>query len=112
MRTDPRYPTNWPAIATNIKKKARWRCQACGVRHGPPPNVLTVDHLNYDKANSLPTNLIALCQRCHLRRQALYPQPKTKEEAIRRLHERHVRETTAPRLFDLPGSSTSPHDLP
>ena len=61
-----KYPENWKAIATRIKTEAGWKCERCGVPHGPCPNVLTVHHLNEDKACCEDWNLSALCQRCHL----------------------------------------------
>jgi hypothetical protein len=61
------YQADWPFIAWAIKCMAGWRCERCGVPHGPTPNVLTVHHLDEDKANMQTWNLAALCQRCHLR---------------------------------------------
>lgn len=65
------YPKNWESIATRIKKKHNYCCERC--RH---PNerksghVLTVHHLDMNKANCKDWNLAALCQRCHLNIQA------------------------------------------
>lgn len=61
-----RYPPEWPAVAWLVKTIAGWRCERCQVPHGPIPNVLTVHHLDEDKANLEHWNLAALCQRCHL----------------------------------------------
>lgn len=79
------YPENWDEIAKAIKTAAGWRCLACGAPHGPSPNMLTVDHLDHNPGNCDPSNLIALCQRCHMRRHNLYPPAQTKDEAIQRL---------------------------
>lgn len=98
------YPPDWDAIARAVKAAAGWRCEACGVPHGPVPCVLTVDHFDHDPSNSDPANLIPLCQVCHLRRQGLYPRPATREEAIRRLAERARIERTQLAL-DLPEPS-------
>lgn len=87
MTTVGRYPPEWPRIAHEIKGKAGWKCEACGAPHGGPPHVLTVDHLDYNKANCRLRNLLALCQRCHLRRQSLYPAVLTKRKTLRRLRE-------------------------
>lgn len=65
------YPPDWLEIAERIKAAAGWRCERC--KH---PNdyesghVLTVHHLDGDKANCADWNLAALCQRCHLAIQA------------------------------------------
>lgn len=60
------YPPDWSEIANHVKEEAGWRCVRCGVPHGPPPNVLTVHHLDGDKSNCAWWNLVALDQRCHL----------------------------------------------
>ena len=67
------YPPNWPEIAQRIKISAGWRCEHCGAPHDPTRGyTLTVHHLDMDKANCDPSNLVALCQRCHLHIQARY----------------------------------------
>lgn len=65
------YPPDWDAIAARIKAQAGNRCERC-----KEPNcrdtwhVLTVHHLDGNKANCEDWNLAALCQRCHLAIQA------------------------------------------
>ena len=62
------YPPNWKAIATRIKDAAGWKCERCGHAHEVETgHVLTVHHLDGDKANCADWNLAALCQRCHLK---------------------------------------------
>lgn len=85
-RNRHRYPDDWPALAKAVKDAADWKCSACGAPHGPPPHVLTVDHLHHDPENR-DAVLIALCQRCHLARQGMRPRPETREEALDRLRE-------------------------
>lgn len=78
------YPKNWKEIADSVKERAGWCCELCGKKHGDLINpkepvkddktresivVLTVHHflgLLHPLANK-PENLIAVCQRCHLR---------------------------------------------
>lgn len=81
------YPADWPEIARQVKDRAAWRCIRCGhpnetptvrahcdefCRHHPDgkQRMLTVHHLNGDKADSRWWNLLALCQVCHLTIQA------------------------------------------
>lgn len=92
-RNKHRYPADWNEIARKVKDAAGWRCEACDAPHGPPPHVLTVDHINHDVENREAV-LAALCQRCHLRRQGLKPRPDTKEEALARLRRRAEEERT------------------
>lgn len=70
-RNRARYGPEWDAIATEVKEQAGWCCEACGVPHGPAPDVLTVDHLDGVPEHMERENLMALCQRCHLARQGL-----------------------------------------
>lgn len=78
------YPAEWPAVSYQTKVAAGWRCVRCGhpsdkpgrlvacdelCRHAPAPikqRMLTVHHLDGDKANLAWWNLAALCQVCHL----------------------------------------------
>ena len=61
------YPPNWPAIATQVKDAAGWRCVRCGHPHDRASgHVLTVHHLNGQKDDCRWWNLVACCQRCHL----------------------------------------------
>ena len=65
------YPENWTEIAWLTKVRAGWKCIRCGHAHSREGwRVLTVHHLDGDKANCVWWNLLALCQRCHLHIQA------------------------------------------
>lgn len=84
------YPPEWPALKDAVREAAGHRCVRC-VRCGHPYRkgehgsgehspcdercthggdsrwrILTVHHLDGDKANCRWWNLAALCQRCHL----------------------------------------------
>lgn len=59
------YPPDWKAIAQRVKDAAGWCCVRCGMPH-QKGHVLTVHHLDCDKANCRWWNLAALCQQCHL----------------------------------------------
>jgi 5-methylcytosine-specific restriction endonuclease McrA len=67
------YPDNWPSIAEMVKEEAHWRCEHCGCPHAAYAHLgycLTVHHRDGDPLNCERSNLIALCQVCHLRAQA------------------------------------------
>jgi hypothetical protein len=67
------YPPDWPAIAEGIKRAAGYRCEACGHPHEPATGyTLTVHHLDGNKSNCHWTNLVAMCQRCHLHWQGIW----------------------------------------
>ena len=62
------YPDNWKEIADRIKTAAGWICERCKHAHCVESgHVLTVHHLDGNKANCSDWNLAALCQRCHLK---------------------------------------------
>lgn len=65
------YPEDWIEIAREVKDAMNWHCERCGHPHDyTSGHVLTVHHLDGDKANCARWNLAALCQRCHLHIQA------------------------------------------
>jgi len=65
------YPVDWDEIAQRVKDRAGWRCEHCDAPHDPANEyTLTVHHLDDDPANCADDNLVALCQRCHLRWQS------------------------------------------
>lgn len=65
------YPENWEKISDIIIEKAGYKCELCGIPNHDVRNgaevVLTVHHINHDPTDNRRVNLIALCQRCHLR---------------------------------------------
>jgi len=62
------YPEDWDEIALEIKRAAGWKCEHCGHNHEPETGyTLTTHHLDAIKENCERSNLVALCQRCHLR---------------------------------------------
>ena len=62
------YPPNWEEISNTIKEKAGWKCIRCNHPHDPKAGYgLTTHHLDLNKSNCEWWNLVALCQRCHLR---------------------------------------------
>lgn len=75
-----RYPKDWPEISRRIRfERAENRCerivdgQRCEAINGQPHPitgskvVLTVAHLDHTPENCSDENLMAMCQRCHLR---------------------------------------------
>lgn len=81
------YPKSWQTgeIQQKIYEAAEWCCEHCGMefekgstlaknatRRDGKPYVLTVHHINGNKADCSYENLVALCQRCHLHVQAVW----------------------------------------
>ena len=67
------YPANWKQISWETRAAAGNKCEICDAQNGKPhPRtgskvVLTVHHMDFNPGNNLKYNLVALCQRCHLR---------------------------------------------
>ena len=63
-----KYPKNWKEIAFELKKRAGWKCSMCAhyndVKGG---YALTVHHVDGDPENNYRSNLVVVCQRCHLK---------------------------------------------
>lgn len=80
------YPANWAEVSLWIRKvRAGDHCERCGIENGTRVRrrrqnahyytitiVLTVAHLDHAPTNNAAANLAALCQRCHLRHDALH----------------------------------------
>ena len=81
------YPPNWKDIVEQIKYKRHHTCQHCEqigdyTKDTPPQrNFLTVHHINSDPSNCEESNLLLLCQKCHLRTQHKSPPPYLAREA-------------------------------
>lgn len=68
-----KYPQNWKLLVARILDRAKNSCELCpainGQRHWKTGSqvVLTIHHIDGNLKNNSDANLIALCQRCHLR---------------------------------------------
>lgn len=67
------YPKEWEAIRREVLERAEHRCELCDAKNYEPhwktgsKVILTVHHKDSNKKNNNKLNLIALCQRCHLK---------------------------------------------
>jgi 5-methylcytosine-specific restriction endonuclease McrA len=67
------YHPQWEIISKDIRARADGHCELCNAENGQThwktgsKVILTVHHINHDKQDNSGVNLIALCQRCHLR---------------------------------------------
>jgi len=97
------YPDDWDEIAFEVKEKADWTCQRCGIQCYRPGQkayyrryVLTVHHKDHNPQNCADDNLEALCAPCHL-----------KEEVAYRVHLAFIAARKAGQLI-LPGMDHTP----
>jgi len=61
------YPSDWHNInfRESIRERDHHKCQLCGVPEIECNRKLDVHHIDYDKQNVNPSNLISLCKSCH-----------------------------------------------
>ena len=56
-------------LKLKIRKRDKFQCRICHMKEEEHflkyKNVLNVHHIDYDKKNSVETNLITLCSKCH-----------------------------------------------
>lgn len=60
------YPLSWTEDLKNaIRKRDNYKCQECGCPQIECNRKLAIHHIDYDKRNLNPINLISLCVSCH-----------------------------------------------
>jgi len=60
------YATNWTrTLRISIRERDDYTCKICGKKQGD--RAFSIHHIDYDKMNSDPKNLITLCMRCHIK---------------------------------------------
>jgi len=62
------YAPEWKRIARKIRDRDKWTCQDCGEQRVKWGIHLHVHHIDADKTNNDPGNLISLCDECHQER--------------------------------------------
>jgi len=62
------YSSDWKMLARKIRDRDEWTCQDCGEQRVKWGIHLHVHHIDADKTNNDPSNLISLCDECHQER--------------------------------------------
>lgn len=62
------YPHEWNQTFKNkIRHRDNYKCQLCGKLETKYCEKLSIHHIDYDKKNIQPNNLISLCRLCHIK---------------------------------------------
>jgi len=56
------------ALKNKIRYRDNYTCQDCGITERQTEKALHIHHIDFDKSNNKPNNLIALCASCHGKR--------------------------------------------
>jgi hypothetical protein len=92
-----RYPNNWEELSVSYRASVYWRCEQCGIYHREwrvgknrvyQENIQAA-HLDHDPENPNP-RLMAMCQPCHLRYDALENGKKSYQARIRKQYEAEI----------------------
>lgn len=62
------YPIDFNnMLKESIRERDSWTCQECGKHQRKEYKKLSIHHIDYDKNNNDPRNLISLCVSCHMK---------------------------------------------
>jgi hypothetical protein len=62
------YPLDWNnVLKDSIRLRDNFICQECGIHQDELDRKLDIHHIDYDKNNLNPKNLISLCRKCHIK---------------------------------------------
>ena len=65
LTTNP-YSTDWTkSLRISIRERDKYICKICGEKQGD--KIHPIHHIDYDKLNCNPKNLITLCNSCHIK---------------------------------------------
>jgi len=61
-----KYPIDWvDDLKESIKKRDKYICQICEIHQDEVDKNFAIHHIDYNKFNLNPNNLITLCNSCH-----------------------------------------------
>jgi 5-methylcytosine-specific restriction endonuclease McrA len=65
------YSKNWTKnLKESIRQRDQYLCQICYIDQRELSTKLSIHHIDYNKKNCTPNNLISLCNPCHMKTNA------------------------------------------
>lgn len=62
------YPTNFnEEYKAIIRRRDNWKCRMCNKTEKENGRALDIHHIDYNKENLSPNNLVSLCHKCHMK---------------------------------------------
>lgn len=84
-----RYPVEWTKrFKEKIRCRDEYKCQLCDLEENNHGKKLCVHHIDFDRFNLSPENLVTLCKYCHGKFHGKYTREKCKEELLNLLKEK------------------------
>lgn len=65
LSSTPHPPEFSKALKKKIRERDDWVCQVCGDKQKKGARAFAVHHIDYDKENNRPDNLVTVCNPCH-----------------------------------------------
>lgn len=71
VEMDPYYKSPYVGFTEAVKRAARakscYQCAVCHIKESELRRKLDVHHIDRNKRNNAPSNLVAICQSCHMK---------------------------------------------
>lgn len=89
-KANNRYPVEWSKrFKEKIRQRDEYRCQVCDLTEKQHDKKLCVHHINFNRFDLSPENLITLCKYCHGKLHGKNTRERCKEELLKLLEEKN-----------------------